>query len=303
MTVDPRADAGAVYDRGYRPYDGPIGGRTAARRALFRASIRRALGLRRSWRQKVAPFVLLGIAVIPAVVNVGAKYLTRDSVVSDVQFITYREYVGVSNVLLVFVALTAPDLMCPDRRNRVLPLIFARPLRGVDYVAAKVGAMFSILFLFSWLPQLVLFIGQMLVTDDGALGYLRHNSEVLWQVPVAVTALALFHASLGVAISSLTARRVTAGASFVGLLIVTSIISGVITGDPDRLDYQGSLGGLINLIDLPQVLRDLVFLGHVDTDSQLSGASNAGAWAAVVYVAVVAASLATLLGRYYEVER
>ena len=51
---------GAVYDRGYRPYDGPRGGRRAATLALFRASVRRALGLRRPWRQKVAPFLLLG---------------------------------------------------------------------------------------------------------------------------------------------------------------------------------------------------------------------------------------------------
>ena len=46
--------AGAVYDRGYRPYDGPRGGRRASTFALYKASIRRALGLRRPWRQKVA---------------------------------------------------------------------------------------------------------------------------------------------------------------------------------------------------------------------------------------------------------
>ena len=78
---------------------------------------------------------------------------------SDFEWITYREYVGVSNTLLVFVALTAPDIMCPDRRQRVLPLLFARPLTGVDYVLAKVGAMFAILFAFSFLPQVVLFVG------------------------------------------------------------------------------------------------------------------------------------------------
>ena len=51
--VTRRRSTGAVYDRGYRPYDGPRGGRRAAGRALFRASLRRALGLRRPWRQKV----------------------------------------------------------------------------------------------------------------------------------------------------------------------------------------------------------------------------------------------------------
>src|SRR3954452_11727245 len=133
--------------------------------------MRRALGLRRSWRQKVAPFVLLGIVTIPAIVNVTISYVTRDAVFARrIEFITYREYVGVSSALLVFVALTAPDIVCPDRRQHVLPLIFARPLTGVDYVLAKVGALFTILFAFSFLPQVVLFVGQALVSNS-ALHY------------------------------------------------------------------------------------------------------------------------------------
>ncbi len=232
---------GAVYDRGYRPYEGARGGRQAALLALYRATIRRALGLRRPWRQKVAPFVLLAIAVIPAVVNVGVKYLTRNSPARDIEFFTFREYVGVSNTLLVFVALTAPDIMCPDRRQRVLPLIFARPLSGFDYVLAKVGAMASILFAFSFLPQVVLFVGQMLVTDDGALRYLRDNAEILWQVPVAVSLLALFYASIGVAVASLTARRIIAGAVIVGLFLVTSVISSILVG-PEVSEVRSSSG-------------------------------------------------------------
>ena len=73
-----RARPGAVYDRGYRPYEGPRGGRGAATVALYKASMRRAVGIRRSWRQKFAPFVLLGIVTIPAIVNVGIGYVTRD---------------------------------------------------------------------------------------------------------------------------------------------------------------------------------------------------------------------------------
>ena len=117
------AGRGAVYDRGYRPYDGVRGRRGAATFALYKASMRRALGIRRSWRQKVAPFVLLGVVTIPAIVNVGIGYVTRDEIFRDrVDIITYREYVGVSAALLLFVALTAPDVVCPDRRQRVLPL-------------------------------------------------------------------------------------------------------------------------------------------------------------------------------------
>lgn len=245
---------GAVYDRGYRPYEGARGGQAAARAALWRATVRRALGLRRPWRQKVAPFVLLAIVTVPAVVNVGVKYLTRNTAASDIEFITYRDYVGVSNALLVFVALTAPDIICPDRRQRVLPLVFSRPLRGLDYVAAKVGAMAAILFAFSFLPQVVLFVGQMLVSTDGALTYLRDNAEVLWQVPAAVALLALYYAVIGVAIASLTTRRIIAGASIIGLFLVTSITSAVLVGPreevetvrvgpPAEVDDGGTAGG------------------------------------------------------------
>jgi ABC-2 type transport system permease protein len=334
---------GAVYDRGYRPYEGARGGRTAARTALWRATVRRALGLRRPWRQKVAPFVLLAIVTVPAIVNVGVKYLTRNTPASDLDFITYRDYVGVSNALLVFVALTAPDIVCPDRRQRVLPLIFARPLRGVDYVAAKVGAMFAILFAFSFLPQVVLFVGQMLVSNDGALTYLRDNAEVLWQVPAAVALLALFYAVIGVAIASLTTRRIIAGASIVGLFLITSIVSAVLVGPteevregngfgppattedggfigPDGQSFEPGTGPqktdtyfvvrteptaapLINVPALPLILRDVVFLGEVDPDGPMSGLDNGALYAAGVYALWVGAGLVLLLRRYHEVER
>ena len=88
-----------------------------------------------------------------------------------------------SSALLLFVALVAPDVMCPDRRQRVLPLMFARPLTGVDYVVAKVGAIASILFAFSFLPQVVLFVGNMLVSDSAA-DYFTGHLDVVWQVPV-----------------------------------------------------------------------------------------------------------------------
>ncbi len=293
---------GAVYDRGYRPYEGQRGGRGSSRAALFRTSMRRALGLRRSWRQKVAPFLLLGIVTVPAIVNVGVKYLTRNSIANDIDFITYREYVGVSNALLVFVALTAPDIMCPDRRQRVLPLLFARPMTGVDYVIAKVGAMFAILFAFSFIPQVILFVGQMLVTEDGALRYVRDNAEVLWQVPLAVAVLSLFYAVLSVAVASLSSRRIIAGATIVGLFLVTSIVSVILVGE--EVGFQdGSAAGAINLAALPLHLRDVIFLGHLDPEGPMGGVPGGGFIAAGVLAAVVVVCLGTLLWRYNEVDR
>ncbi len=293
---------GAVYDRGYRPYEGTLGGRRASAMALYRTSLRRAIGLRRPWRQKVMPFVLLAIAVVPAVVNVGVGYLTRDSPAEDFSFITYREYVGVSSALLLFVALVAPDLVCPDRRQRVLPLIFARPLTGVDYVLAKVGAIFTCVFAFSFLPQVVLYVGQMLVSN-GALDYLRHNTAVLWQVPVACALLALFYSVLAVSVASLSGRRMVAGASILGITLVTSSVAAIILESnavpgPD----SGHPAALLNILALPLYVRDLVFLGHLHEFSDLSGVTGGGALAVAAYLVVVGAGVAVLLWRYRSAE-
>ncbi|MEP7113615.1 MAG: hypothetical protein ABI862_10145 [Ilumatobacteraceae bacterium] len=293
-------DGGAVYDRGYRPYEGPRGRRGAATLALYKASIRRALGIRRSWRQKFAPFVLLGVVTIPAIVNVGIGYVTRDRLSDKLEIITYRDYVGVSSALLLFVALVAPDVMCPDRRQRVLPLMFARPLTGVDYVIAKVGSIASILFAFSFLPQVVLFVGNMLVSNS-ASDYFTGHLDILWKVPVAVMVLALFYAVIGVAIGSLTDRRIVAGAGVIGLLLITSIAAGVLVGDFEA--GHGSATALINVLALPLFLRDLVFLGHIDPLSPLSGVSNGGLLAVATYLVILLLGIGVLLYRYRWVER
>jgi ABC-2 type transport system permease protein len=229
--------AGAVYDRGYRPYDGPRGGRSAVLRALWKASVRRALGLRRSWRQKLLPWLLLAIVSVPATVQVGVAYLTRDNPRFNIEFITYREYVGVSTALLLFVGITAPDIICPDRRQRVLPLILSRPLTGTGYALAKLGAITTIVFAFGLLPQIVLFLGQMLVSKSGSMAYARANAEALWQVPIAVAALAVYYSTIGVAVSSLTTRRIAAAAIFIGLMLVSGVVAGIL-GEVHRSGHQ-----------------------------------------------------------------
>ncbi len=294
--------AGAVYDRGYRPYDGPRGGRRAATFALYRASIRRALGLRRSWRQKVAPFVLLAIVTVPAVVNVGIAYITRNEINRRIEFITYRQYVGVSSALLVFVALTAPDIVCPDRRQRVLPLLFARPLTGVDYVLAKVGALFTILFAFSFLPQLLLFVGQALVSDS-ALDYVRDNLDVMWQVPrVGRAARDLLRGGRPcdrVAVEPADRRGCELHRT-VPRLLDHRRHPGRRRGGAAR---HGSAAALISVLRLPLYLRDLVFLGHIDRESPLNGVQNGGAAAVLAYTCVLGLGFAVLLQRYRWTER
>ena len=191
------ATGGAVYDRGYRPYDGAAGraagvdgrplpdvaaaGHRAAPAVAAEGGARRPAGHRRrpggGQRRRRLPH---------------PRHAGRGLRVHHLPGVRRRLAAPCCSSW----PWCAPDIVCPDRRQRVLPLIFARPLTGPDYVLAKVGAIFTCVFAFSFLPQVVLYVGQMLVSD-GALDYLRHNTAVLWQVPVAVAVLALFYAVLG----------------------------------------------------------------------------------------------------------
>lgn len=292
---------GAVYDRGYRPYEGDRGGQAAGRWALWRLTVRRALGLRRSWRQKVLPWSLLGLVMIPAAVDLGVRYATRNTPVGEIgfEFLTFRDYVGVSTMLLLFVAVSAPDVICPDRHDRVLPLIFARPLTGDDYVLAKVGGIFFLVFGFSFLPQVLLYLGQMLVAEDGSLSYVGDHVDILWQVPLACAVLALFYASIAVAVASLTDRRIVGGLAFLGAMFIPAIVAG---GIVEAAEPDGTVLGVLNLLGLPLILRDIVFEGRVDVDQDagLAGVAGAGVAAAALYVLLVAVSLYVLHRRYDE---
>ncbi len=86
-----------------------------------------------------------------------------------------------------------------------------------------------------------------MLVSDSALDYTRDHADVLWKVPVAVALLAAFYSVLGVAIASLTSRRIVAGASFIGLFLVTSITSGVLVGDVHE-KATGSAAALINVL-------------------------------------------------------
>lgn len=310
--TDASTAGGAVYDRGYRPYVGPIGRRGHARWALFRLTVRRVLGLRRSWRQKVMPWSLLALATVPAVIDVGVMFATRGQPSSEVdhEFMSFRDLFEVTMLLMVpYVALTAPDALCPDRRHRTLSLLFSRPLTGVDYVLAKVAAMTAVIFPFALLPQVVLFAGQAVVDDEGALRYAGDNAEVMWQVPSAAAVLAVFFAVIGVALSSLTDRRLVAGVAVLGLWLTTMVTAAVLVesgadtdSDGNLLANQGSPWALLDVFNMPLALRDVIFLGHVGRTASLGGVTHGGALALAVYAAVLVVASLVLVWRYREVK-
>jgi ABC-2 type transport system permease protein len=217
--------AGTIYDRGYRHYEGPREGRGRRVRAIAAAGVRRVLGLKRNWKTKVVPFALLVLAFGPVFAFIGARVLVGEAVG---EFLGYGRYLRVvAGLLLLFAATAGPELLCPDRRQNVLALIFTRPVTRADYLVAKLAALLAVVGLIALVPLVVLFIGNTL-TADSAATYLRQNLDDLGRILVAGTVLTVFYSVVALAAASLTDRRAVATAGLLGVFLGTSALANIL---------------------------------------------------------------------------
>lgn len=210
---------GEVFDRGYAHYKGDRLGRRQAVRSLTFYSMKRAMGIRKSWTAKILPILLYVAAIVPLIVMIGIS-----AVVPDVEFATYSGYMGaIFLVVGIFVATTAPEMLCVDRRERTLPLYFSRAITRMDYVFAKVVAMTLLTMTLSVIPSVILWLGQQLVSDSPWRA-MRDNVGDLGRVLLIGALIALVLGTGGLAVSSLTDRKAIAvTVIIIGFLILTAI--------------------------------------------------------------------------------
>lgn len=210
-------DPSRIFEQGYRRYDGPRLGQWAAVRSVWKHTVQRVLGLRRSARHKVLPFLAILMAYLPAIAFIGILALVPpDAEQARDLAPTYSQYYGfVTAAIALFVVFTAPEALCPDRRNRSMSLYLASPLTRETYLLAKALAVFSVLCLVTIGPLLLLLIGYVLQTNgpDGPGGVLAQLARIVG----AGAAVALFNTAFALAMASLTDRK---GLATGGTLIV-----------------------------------------------------------------------------------
>ena len=220
MADAPRArDAGVIYDRGYRRYEGERAGRTSAIAALFGYSLRRMVGIGKRWTAKILPAFLYLVAFGPILAIIGLRAIFP--IPPDPNG-GYADLFGlILIVVLIFAATAAPELLCDDRRQGVLALYFSRVITRGDYLLAKLAALAVLLLSVTALPMLLLFLGNALL-DAAPLTYVREH----WDVPLRLLALsaliALFYAAIGLAIAANVDRKGIAAAIFAGVILIGS---------------------------------------------------------------------------------
>jgi ABC-2 type transport system permease protein len=268
---------GSIYDLGYRRYEGPRLGRPHAFRALLVNSLRVAYGIGRGGRAKLAPLILGGFAVIPAIIGVGIIALARQlgegsQIIEEANPIRHDTYFGVILVpVSLFIAIQAPEIVGRDQRYSLLSLYFARALRRLDYSLARAAGLAIAVLLFLLLPQVIIFGGLVLSAKDIGAELGTELGLLPPTVGQAVIASALL-SGLATVISAFTPRRLYATVGIVVLFAVTPIITGLLvelgTGDiakvlvlaspPDVLDAtnaflfdRGTTTDAVTLAGLP----------------------------------------------------
>ena len=271
--------AGELFDLGYKRYEGPREGRMRARKAIFTNGVRTILGLGRSSSAKVLPIIFFVVVMAPAVVLALVA-----SQASELNLLGHSDYYQIVSILLIlFSAIIAPELLCPDRRTGVIGLYLVRPLTVTDYLAGRWLAFFSITLLLVYSGQVILLLGLTLSTESPG-EYLQDNWLDVPRFLGAGFLIALFTTTLPLAVSAFTTRKAYAAAFVIGIFIISSAVAGILTHCEGRNEgatagkgqcepLTGDYAKWFGLIDVRGVtihLSDLIF----DVESKPEGSGR-----------------------------
>jgi ABC-2 type transport system permease protein len=292
-------DSGVVYDLGYKPYEGQRLGRSGAIKAMIKDGLRRSFGIRRKARKKIYPWLLAGIAFLPAIAFVAFAFLWGSfSPDSESPFGGHAQYISlVGTVIILFVASAAPNLLIPDREDGVLAVYSSRPMTVWDYILGRVGALFAVAATFFIVPNLVMYVGLAALDKAGFASALVNNLDDLVKVLVTMFAYVVGYGAPALLIATY-AKRVGPA---VGVYLATIFISPAFAEIFKVIDLPGGrFGTLVSLQQHPEVIRNWAF-GESQGDIPMTSVGFEP-WVSAVFIAAVGALTMYLMARRYRRE-
>jgi ABC-2 type transport system permease protein len=286
--------AGVIHDLGYRRYEGPRHGRPGIIRALWWHSVRSAFGFGRGAKAKIVPVAMFAIMCLPAIINAVAVASSPGTA----RLIDYDTYVFQLRtlVMIIFLAVQAPELVSRDLRSRVLPLYLSRPMRRLDYPLAKYLALTTACLVVLDVPLLILYAGT-IVSVKNASGVWSETRAlipglligVLWSVVLAAIAVAL---------ASLTGRRAYATGTIAIYFFLTWTLAGILSGfrENGEITTTVRLGGLVSPFTTLDGVRQ--WLGGAASAVTTPPPGSAGPVFGLMALALLTAALLMLAARY-----
>lgn len=277
-----------IIDRGYQHYEGTRLGLGHSEWVMLRAALLRGVGLRRSFRHKIMPWLLIAIGLLPTVAILGLQIIAGQAIPSPYA----RIYSRIDVIFILFAGLVAADLLCADRRERVISLYFSAPITRLHYVASQVISLALLLLLLTLMPYVILFFGQALLAPSFST-FIGDNWTDLRSVLLGGTLIAVFYGALAMAVSSFTDRRAYATGAFLGLVLVSGIAGGILSSP--RLNFSGhEWFSLLDLLNMP-IIATQWLLGKTE---KLPLDGSAYLWGSLVVIVI---SLALVSWRYLKV--
>ena len=288
---------GVVYDLGYAPYEGERLGRRGAFVTTVKDGVYRVFGIRRGARKKILPFLLLGLAILPAVVFVGFAFLlstfTPDAESPFGSYATYFTLAG--TVVLLFVALAAPELLIPDRRQGVLAIYSSRPTTPDDYVTARASALFIAVAVFLLVPQILMYVGFAALSPQGFATALVDNAVEIPRILLATAVFMIAYGSVALLVATVTSRKAIAAGVILGIFIIGT---GVASGLVQAVSVPGHrYAAFLALAQHPAHVTNWIF-GTSDPEIVMRSAGF-DPWVSLLIVAVLAVfSVTVMVWRY-----
>ncbi|MEP7216591.1 MAG: hypothetical protein ABI782_10095, partial [Anaerolineaceae bacterium] len=194
----------------------------------------------------------------------------------------------------LFCAAVAPEIVGRDQRTRTLSLYFSRALQRRDYALAKLAAFTTALLMLTLLPQAVLFLGNMLATND-TKAFLQDNWREIPRIVSSGLLIAGMMASLSLAIACQTPRRSYATVAVIAVFLVTTPLAAIFVREAGGIGHYAILfspfdllGGATQwLFDADPEREDIVYIADLP-----------GLLYPAVALAVTAAATALILRRY-----
>lgn len=271
-----------VADRRFQHYEGVRLGSVYSFWTLVLYSVMWVLGLKRSTRYKVVPVIVIAIAYLPSLVLIVVTTVAPPGTTLP-GYPDYYQFIGAA--IYLFVALTAPELICPDRRHGTLRMYMTSNLGPTTYILAKLVAVWAVLAIVTTGPVLIEFAGYSLF-GHGPNGLVK-GVETLGEVVASGLMLAVFFGSVALAVSSLTDRNAFAAAG----IILGFLLTGAALLILESLLHAPDWVALFNVNQLP---FQLVYRFY-----QSPGTINVPTWQmAAAAAAWVVAAIGLLVIRY-----
>jgi ABC-2 type transport system permease protein len=284
-------NAGAIYDLGYQRYSGVRLGRSYVFRTLLAFSFKSAFGVGRGEKAKSLPVIVAAIVYLPALVQIGVA-----SAVNVPGAINYANHLEFTSFLLaLFAAAQAPELIVTDRQQGMLALYLSRPLRGLDYAIAKLAALSGALLVLTLGPQLILFLGRVMLSDKPWPTFVSEYAKLVPMVGGTLL-VSLFFAAIGLGLSSFASRRGYATATVIAFFLLTAGMSEMVRtvafGSVQRYAVLGNPAALVS--GFARWLFEIEARRH----SEVGRAALPGTLYLYVMLAATAIAVAMLLNRY-----